>query len=189
MLWHRWTVRPPPSVTVLPLPHNHRVSMLLPLGTHLSFLFSHFPTPFYPSHSLSHSLRAPPALLPSSPTHSSSLWNFTRTRDTHSQHSGSVGTSSSFPTVVAMVPASFSPSLPSSSFSSSSSSLSTRRQQRWRICFSFPSTLSFSFLFLSPLCESSMTFSELEYEIVRCQKTTWISSRREKKEKQCSPTR
>lgn len=34
MLRHSWTVRSPPSVTVLPLPHDHRVPVLLPLGAH-----------------------------------------------------------------------------------------------------------------------------------------------------------
>lgn len=35
MLRHSRTIRPPPSVTVLPLPHDHCVSVLLPLGVHL----------------------------------------------------------------------------------------------------------------------------------------------------------
>lgn len=34
MLRHGRAVGPPTSVTVLPLPHDHRVSMLLPLGAH-----------------------------------------------------------------------------------------------------------------------------------------------------------
>lgn len=34
MLRHSRAVGPPPSVTILPLPHDHRVSVLLPLGAH-----------------------------------------------------------------------------------------------------------------------------------------------------------
>lgn len=34
MLRHGRTIRPPTSVTILPLPDDHRVSVLLPLGAH-----------------------------------------------------------------------------------------------------------------------------------------------------------
>lgn len=87
MLRHGRTIGPPPSVTILPLPHDHRVSVLLPLGAHP-------PSP-------SRCRPASPRARPLSPV--PSLWNFTRTRDTHSQRSGSVGTFSSFPTVTATV--------------------------------------------------------------------------------------
>lgn len=88
MLRHGRAIRPPPSVTILPLPHDHRVSVLLPLGTHSPPL----PSPLPPRVDCAR----PFSLVPS-------LWNFTRTRDTHSQRSGSVGTFSSFPTVTVTV--------------------------------------------------------------------------------------
>lgn len=81
MLRHGRAIGPPTSVTVLPLPHDHRVSVLLPLG----------------AHPLTRRPPRPPAPCPPRPVPSQR--NFTRTRDIHSQRSGSVGTFSSFPTV------------------------------------------------------------------------------------------
>jgi len=84
MLRHGRTIRPPTSVTILPLPDDHRVSVLLPLGAHP--LARRSPRP--PDHAL---------------CSVSSQRNFTRTRDIHLQRNGSVGTFSSFPTVTVTV--------------------------------------------------------------------------------------
>lgn len=119
MLRHRRTVRPPPSVTVLPLPYNHRVSVLLPLGTHLSSLSpslslpsSRFPTLF---------LTRPPARPPARPSSRVLPVEF----HTHARHT--LAAQRQRGNILEFshgrqdeIPASFSPPLPLSSWSSPS---------------------------------------------------------------------